>query len=69
MTHLHPFQNLVNKAAASGRLINDVINHGTPAMLVCSSCGCVREHRSKRMDGTCYTVCKVCHALTTTQER
>lgn len=63
------FAALINKAHNTQQLVNQVMRHGTPAILVCSTCGTTREHRSQRIDGTCYTVCSKCHAMTTTVER
>lgn len=66
---VNAFLDIVRKSHATQQIISDVLKRGTPAMLVCSSCGSVKEHRALRMDGTCYTVCRYCHAMTTTNER
>lgn len=59
------FAALINKAHNTQQLINQVLHQGTPVRLVCSTCGRRTEHRNLKLSGTCYTVCRTCHSLTT----
>lgn len=64
-TGVNAFLDIVRKSHATQQLINQVLHQGTPVRLVCSTCGRRTEHRNLKLSGTCYTVCRTCHSLTT----
>lgn len=55
----------VQRAHATQQLINQVLHQGATSRMVCATCNAIREHRSLRLDTIVYTVCRTCHAVTT----
>jgi len=55
----------VQRAHATQQLIGQVLHRGTSVRLDCGTCGTTREHRSLRLESVVYTVCRTCHAVTT----
>lgn len=55
----------VQRSHATQQLINQVLHRGSILRLDCAVCETTREHRSLRLDNVCYTVCRTCHAVTT----
>ncbi len=64
-TAVNAFLDIVRKSHATQQLINQVLHRGSSVRLECSTCGTAREHRSLRLDTIVYTVCRTCHAVTT----
>lgn len=56
---------IAQRANLTQRLINDVLHSGTPAMLMCATCGKTTEHRDLKMGGCVYTVCRHYKSMTT----
>lgn len=55
----------VQRAHATQQLVNQVLHRGANSKMVCATCDTIREHRSLRLDNVVYTVCRTCHAMTT----
>lgn len=55
----------VHRSHATQQLIETVLRNGTPMRLNCPTCGRETEHRDRRIDGICYTVCRNCRSVTT----
>lgn len=55
----------VQRAHATQQLVNQVLHHGANSRMVCATCDAIRDHRSLRLESVVYTVCRTCHAVTT----